>query len=78
MGHVEELRRGDQLDVQAVGGGALEVHKPDAPVALLGLVVHLPLAAQPGEHLAVAFDGGRDRLEPLDDLAYGNLAHPGV
>ena len=53
-------------DVQDVGPGRVEVYEPDLPVALLGLVVPLPLTPQPGEHLAVALDGRRERLDVLD------------
>ena len=65
-------------DVQGVGARCVEVDEPDGAVALFGFVIHLPLAAQPGEHVAVALDGGRQRLQPLNRGADGVIAHPGV
>ena len=65
-------------DVQDVCPGRVEVYEPDLPVALLGLVVPLPLATQPCQHLAVAFNGGWKRLEVLDHRPDRILRHPGV
>ena len=65
-------------DVQDVGPGRVEVYEPDLPVALIGLVVPLPLAAQPCQHLAVALNGGGKRLKVLDHRPDGILRHPWV
>ena len=49
-------------DVQDVGPWLLVVDETDGPLTRLGLVVPLPLAPQPGEHLAIALDRRRQRL----------------
>ena len=64
--------------MQNVGRRVVEVYEPDLPVSLLGLVVPLPLAPQPGQHLAVALDGRRERLEVLKHRADGVVRQPGV
>ena len=61
-----------------VGARRLEIDEPDATMTLLGLVVPLPFAVQPGEHLAVALDGRWDRFDPLDDGADGGVRHPEI
>ena len=65
-------------DVQGVGAGRVEIHDADAPMPLLPVVVPLPLTAQPCEHVAIALDGRRQRLQPLDDLTNRLGAHPWV
>ena len=65
-------------DVQDVGAGLLEVDQPDGPLAILGLVVPVALAPQPGQHLAVALDRCRQRLQPLKGRADSRIAHPRV
>ena len=47
-------------------------------MTLFVLVVPLPLAVQPGEHLAVALDGRRARLNLLDDGADNVVRHPEI
>ena len=64
--------------MQNVGPRFVEVDKPDLSVTLLGLVVPLPLAPQPSEHLPVALDGRGKRLDVLDHGANGVVRQPGV
>jgi hypothetical protein len=54
---------------------SIDLHRA---MALFLLVVPLPLAAQPGEHVAVALNGRRDRVKRLDDRADRVRRHPGV
>ena len=65
-------------DMKDVGVRRLEVDETDLTVTLLGLVVPLPLATEPREHLAVALDRRRECIEPLDGRADDVLRHPGV
>ena len=65
-------------DVQGVGARCLEVDRADVPVTCLCLVIPLPLPAQPGEHVTIAFDGGRDRFDRLHRRADGILGHPRI
>ena len=65
-------------DVQGVGARRIEVDQADVLVTCLCLVIPLPLPAQPGEHLPIAFDGGRDRLDRLHRRADGILGHPRI
>ena len=64
--------------VQEVRCRSLKIDDLDGPVTLLGLVVPLPLPAQPGKHLAVALNGRRECFESLDDGADGAACHPGI
>ena len=65
-------------DVKDVRPRTLKVDQPHMTVTLLGLVVPLPLPAQPGKHLAVAFNGRRERFELFDDCTDGAARHPGI
>ena len=65
-------------DVQGVGARCVEVDEPDGAVALLGFVIPLPLAAQPNEHVAVAFNCWRQRLQSLNRGADSVIGHPGI
>ena len=65
-------------DVQGVGARRLEVDQPYRPVPPLGVVVRLPLPAQPRQHFAVAIDRRRQRFDPLHHRARRVAAHPGV
>ena len=65
-------------DVQRVGARRVEIDQPDGPLPAFGLVIPLPFTAQPGEHLAVAFDRRRQRLDPFDRGAHGLVAQPRV
>ena len=65
-------------DVKEVGPRTLKIDDLDGPLTLLGLVVPLPLPAQPGKHLSVALNGWRERFESFDDGAEGAARHPGV
>ena len=65
-------------DMKEVLGWGFEVDDLDVSVALLGLVVPLPLAAQPGKHLTVAFNRRPDRLQALNDLTSGVGGHPRI
>ena len=65
-------------DVQRVGARRVEIDQPDGPLPAFGLVVPLPFAAQPSEHLAVAFDCRRQRLDPFDRGTHGLVAQPRV
>ena len=51
-----------QVTWKKLAPGESKSSEPDRPVALLDLVVHLTLAAEPREHLAVALDIGREAL----------------
>lgn len=63
------LQRPFPRDVKDVGLHILEVDELYVPMAFVRLVVPAVLTAQPCQHLAVAFDGRRDRVERLDDRA---------
>jgi type I restriction enzyme, S subunit len=64
--------------VEDVLSWRVKIDDLDAPVALFGLVVPLPLAAQPGEHFAITFDSGWDRFQLLDHLPDRICRHPRI
>ena len=65
-------------DPQGVLARTVEVHQPHRPLPLFVLVVRLPLAAQPGEHLPVSLDRRREGFESLDHRTDGFRSHPGI
>ena len=65
-------------DVQNVVVRCVKIDQPDGAVALFGVVMHLPLAAQPGEHVSVALNRWRQRLQPLDGGADSVIRHPDI
>ena len=72
------LSRHSQVTWRTLARRFVEVDEPHLPVALLGLVVPLPLAPQPGEHLPVALNGRTKRLEVFHHGTDGVVRHPGV
>ena len=56
----------------------LEVDDHHRPMAFLGLVVPLALAPQPGQQFTVALDGGRQRVQRLDDRTRRIRRQPGI
>lgn len=55
-----------------------EVDECHRSVALFGVVVPLTFAAQPGQQLAVAFNGGRQCVQGFHHGAHDVGRHPGV
>jgi len=65
-------------DVENILARTLEIDELDVAVALFALFVALPFAMRPGEHVAIALDSGRDRLQLFEHLRDVVGRHPRI